>query len=212
MKKYLITGLIILLPSVFTLIILIWMIDLLTDPFSGMIQRLILAYEGSQGIYLHNHEFLITLVSRVVVLLALFLFLLILGFIGHRFFFHQLIALSHKIFTKIPIVKTIYRISSDVTHAFLKQDSSFFKGTVLVPFPMDQTHALGLITGEIPKALKKHMETLDLSVFIPTAPHPTSGYLLLTPKESIIPIDMSTEETFRFLISCGAVVPPPPQK
>ncbi len=207
MKKYLATGLIILLPIGLTLYLVLWLFDLLTQPFVGIVERFILAYESVRGINLAHHEMLVTLLSRVIVLVVLLIVIFLLGLLGRRLFFNQMVSLSQNIFTKIPIIKTIYGLTSEVTKAFLKPDQRTFKETVLIPFPNNDTHALGLVTGEAPAALRKVIGDAELSVFVPTAPHPISGYILIAPRKQLIPVDITTEETFRFLLSCGVAVP-----
>ncbi len=203
MKKDLTAGLIILLPIVLTIFIVVWLFDFMTEPFVGIVEKLILAYEKSQGIDISHHDIFVTVISRIIVLVALFLLILVLGFVARKFFFHHLIAFSKKIFNKIPFIKTIYTLTYEVTHALLKEGQSTFKETVLIPFPHKETHALGLVTGEAPPALRKLIKDAELAVFIPTSPHPISGYVLLAPRDQLITVDITTEEVFRFLISCG---------
>ncbi|MBS3904251.1 MAG: DUF502 domain-containing protein [Simkania sp.] len=207
MKNYLITGLIILLPIAFTLLIVIWLFDFLTQPFIGIIEPFILSYENTRGIDVSHHELLVTLVSRLIVLFLFLILIFLLGFFGQRFFFHHMVVLSQKILTKIPFIKTIYSLTHDVTKAFLNQGQPTFKETVLIPFPYRDTHALGLVTGDVPASLRNVLNETEICVFVPTAPHPISGYVLLAPKKQTIPVDMTTEETFRFLISCGIALP-----
>lgn len=207
MKKYLTTGIIILLPITLTVVVIIWLFKLLTGPFFGVIENIFIAYETSHGIDLQHHELLVSVISRITVLLLLFFLILLLGFIGCRFFLKHMLAFSQKLFTKIPVIKTVYNITYEVTHALLKQEERTFKETVLIPFPYEGTHTLGLITGEIPSDLRRVMKDTEVTVFVPTAPHPVSGYVLFAPRSQLVSVDISTEDVFRFLISCGIVVP-----
>ncbi len=203
MKKYISTGLIILLPIALTLYLVFWLFDILTDPFIGVTEKMIVAYEQAKGVDLRNHEVLVAVISRIFIFIVLIFFIFVLGFVGRKFFFKQLVGLSQKILKKIPVIKTIYSITSDVTSALLKQGEPTFKGTVLIPFPYKETYTLGLVTGEVPPGLRKVLKEVELSVFIPTAPHPISGYILMAPRSQMVPVDVTTEEAFRFLLSCG---------
>ena len=135
MKKDLTAGLIILLPIVLTIVVVVWLFDLMTEPFMGIIEKLIVAYEKSEGIDISNHDVLVAVISRMVILIVLFLLIWALGFIARKFFFHHFIAFSKRIFTKIPFIKTVYTLTYEVTHALLKEGEKTFKQTVLIPFP-----------------------------------------------------------------------------
>jgi uncharacterized membrane protein len=82
-----------------------------------------------------------------------------------------------------------------------------FQKAVLIPFPSFESYSLGFLTGDAPAICKKAVPGIDQSVFIPTAPHPLSGYMLFSPKKNIIELDVSIEDAFKFLLSCGSVHP-----
>lgn len=210
MKKYLITGFLTLLPLALTFIIAKWLFDLFTTPFLGLVEHTVTKYEQSFNTSLTHHDAIVVFTSRVVVLVLLFVLVLVLGFFARRFFMKALLGVANKIFLKIPIVKTIYKLTKEVTHAVFAEDQKTFKQTVLVPFPMQDTHAIGFITGNIPPKLKKLIEETDYTVFVPTAPHPISGFLLMAAKKDVKPVDVPVEEAFKFLISCGVLHPGDP--
>jgi uncharacterized membrane protein len=210
MKKYFFTGLISLLPIALTFLIISWLFDFFTTPFVGVIEKLVVSYETQHGMAVVDHDVLVLFISRVIVLIFLFFLILFLGFCARKFFFNQLLRLTHAIFSRIPVVKSIYNVTRDITRAVFSGDQKTFKQTVLIPFPTPKMHALGLVIGEIPEKLKKVISEDHLSVFVPTAPHPMSGYILMTPKKLTIDVDISTEETFKFLVSCGVYHPGDP--
>lgn len=208
MKKHFLTGLIILLPIALTIVIAIWLFDLLTDPFVGIVEHIIVNFEAKRGVDLKHHETLVLVISRLIVAFVLCLLILVLGFFGRRFFMHEFVRLSQKIFTRIPIIKTIYTISHDVTKSLFAEGKTTFKKTVLIPFPKVDTYALGLVTGEPPEAVRKAMgNEVNLSVFVPTSPHPISGYILISSQKELRDVAMSSEDVFRYLISCGLALP-----
>jgi uncharacterized membrane protein len=203
MKKYLLTGIALLLPTAVTIYIIYWLIDLLTTPLAGTVENIILSYEESRGNFIH-HDTIVIIASRLIVLAFLFCLTLFLGVLGQKITTRY----KSQIFARIPFVRTIYRVSKEVTKSLFSQTKKTFTQTVLVPFPKEDTHAIGLVTGDVLPAIKEKISALDLAVFIPTAPHPLSGYIIMTPKDKAIPIDVSTEEVFKFLLSCGSVNPP----
>jgi uncharacterized membrane protein len=211
MKKYLLTGLIILLPIALTLMIVHYLFNLLTTPFVHPVERLLLAYETIAHLKLMHYDALVLFISRVIALLLLFCLILVLGYLGRKLFFDSLLQWSNRIFLRIPIVKTIYKVSKDVTKAFFSPGGKTFKQTVLVPFPHPETRALGFVTGDIPSIFKTALkDAADTVVFVPTAPHPLSGFILMTSQNKLTTVDISTEEAFKFIVSCGVIPPGQP--
>ena len=91
----------------------------------------------------------------------------------------------------------------------LSSDKKTFRETILIPFPSPETYSVGFITGDVPPDIKKYIPDTDVTVFVPTAPHPVSGYVLFCSKKAVQSIDVSVEDTFKFLLSCGVIAPPP---
>ena len=211
MKKYFFTGFITLLPIALTIIIIVWLFNLFTTPLAGITEKIILAYEKTVGLSLEKHTELVIFISRLVALIFLVVLIFVLGFFGQRYLLNFFIKIINKIFSRIPFVRTIYRLSHDITKAVFSDTKKTFKETVLVPFPHQDSLAIGLVTGETPAALKqKDLPLTDLCVFVPTAPHPMSGFVLLTPRTVARPVDVSVEDAFKFLISCGVIHPGEP--
>jgi uncharacterized membrane protein len=202
-KKHLLTGFMILLPMALTIWIFSYLLNIFTDPLYKIIEKCILLYEKKYELNLVHHEFLISFLSRFIDFFVTLFLVISVGFVGRRFFFNSLIQFTHKLMLRIPVVKTIYRLTKDITKAMFSTDQKTFKETVLIPFPSAETHGLGFVTGEAPEVLKKAIKDLEVVVFIPTAPHPISGYMLFTSRKMLHTMDISTEETFKFLISCG---------
>ncbi len=209
MKKSFSTGLIILLPFALTLWVVNYLFDLFTNPIFHIIESALLVYEKQQGLSLLHHETLVRFLSRIAALALTFFFIVILGFLARKFFFDALLKLFNQVVVRIPIVGTIYRLTKDITKAILSTDQKAFKETILVPFPSPETYSVGFVTGEVPPDLQRVIPHVDVTVFVPTAPHPISGYVLFCPRKSLHSIDVSVEDTFKFLLSCGVIQPPP---
>lgn len=206
MKKYLLPGFIILLPIALTIMIIIWLFDLFTTPFLGVAESIVLMLK-KEGFDLEHHASLVMLTSRMLALIFLVIVSLLLGFLGRKIFFKAFLQSTHILFLRIPFIKTIYRISKEVTGAIFAQDTKTFKQTVMISFPHLETQTLGFITGEAPNICKQACPEVDKSVLVLTSPHPLSGYLILSPKKNIIEVDISVEDTFKFLLSCGTAHP-----
>lgn len=207
MKKYLTAGFITLLPFALTVWIVNYCFEVVTAPLLGMMESLLTAYEKSQGISLGHYEILLTFLSRLLALILVFISILALGFLGRKFFFNAILNFAQKLVIRIPIIGTIFRLTKDITKAMIGTDQKSFQKTVLIPFPTQETHALGFVTGEVPESLKKMVRDAELTVFVPTSPHPVAGYVLLAPKKGIHDIDMTIEDAFKFLVTCGVSYP-----
>lgn len=208
MKKSFSTGLIILLPFVLSLWVLNYLFDLFTNPLYHLIETLLLWYEKRQGLPPIQHETMAHFFSRLAALILTFVFIIILGYLGRKFFFHSIMKATNKLIFKIPIVGTLYRLTKDITKALLSSDQKTFKETTLVPFPSKDTYTMGFVTSDVPPDLKMLVPSIDVTVFVPTAPHPISGYVLFCPRSCLHSTNISIEDTFKFLISCGVIHPP----
>jgi uncharacterized membrane protein len=207
MKKYFFTGFITLLPLALTLVIALWLFNFLTAPLAGITESIILTYEKKWGLSLEHREHLVFFLSRVFALILLVVFIFFIGFCGQRLLSGIFLKIPHRIFARIPIVGTIFRLSNDLTKAIFSDSKKTFRETVLIPFPNEESLTLGFITGNTPEHLNQGLFKTDVVVFVPTAPHPMSGYVLFAPKNIIRPVDVSVEDAFKFLISCGVIHP-----
>jgi uncharacterized membrane protein len=208
MKKSFSTGLIILLPFALSIWVLSYLFDLFTNPLYHLIEKLLILYEKNQGMILVQHDTFVSFMSRVAALVLTFFFIVVLGYLGRKFFFHSLMKATNKLIFKIPIVGTLYRLTKDITKAMLSSDQKTFKESILIPFPSKDTYSVGFVTGDVPQDLKDIIPSIDVTVFVPTAPHPISGYVLFCDRSSLKSLDVSVEDTFKFLVSCGVLHPP----
>jgi len=207
MKRYFFTGFITLLPVALTIIIVKWLFDLFTAPLAGLTEWMIIHYESKLGLSLKHQDMMVLFLSKVFAFIFLVILIFFLGFLGQKFLSKYFTHFTDRLFSRIPIVKTIYRLSRDVTKAIFSDSQKAFKSTVLVPFPHHEALAIGFVTGDAPASLKEESPLTELAVFVPTAPHPMSGFILLMPKNIALPVDVSVEDAFKFLISAGVLHP-----
>jgi uncharacterized membrane protein len=207
-KKSFSTGLIILLPFALSIWVVKYLFDLFTNPLYNLIEKFLIWYEKTQGMMLVEHDTLVHFMSRVAALILTFVFIVVLGYLGRKFFFHSIMKATNKLIFKIPIVGTLYRLTKDITKAMLSSDQKTFKESILLPFPSKETYSVGFVTGDVPEELKEIIPSIDVTVFVPTAPHPISGYVLFCARSSLQSIEVSVEDTFKFLVSCGVIHPP----
>ena len=207
MKKYFFTGLIILLPLTVTIVIIAFVVDLLTKPFMGIASKYLSRTRISQwGVPFLSPEQIMKYGSQILILIGIFLVILLIGFIARWFFIKSIIAFGDKILRKIPLVNKVYKTTHDIIKTLFITEKKSFKQVVLVPFPNEYTLSIGLVSRKAPNACHKKNEEL-FSVFIPTTPNPTSGFLLSYQKKDLIFLEMKTEEAIKFVVSCGVVSP-----
>jgi len=137
----------------------------------------------------------------ISIILITFIGWLSLSFLGKR-----LLDIFNNILKKIPILRTIYSEIGQMTESFTKTDKQK-KNVVLVEYPRKGSWAVGFVTkdntGEISDKTKREL----VNVFVPTTPNPTSGFLLMFPKEEVIYLDMTFEEASKFIVSAGTSNP-----
>ena len=208
MKKYFITGLVILLPVALTMAIVAFIFNLLTTPFLGAVRTVFEHYHlFEKGFLFLNTSQLQTFVAQILILSSLFFLTIGLGFIARWFFFHAIIKFAEYLVKKIPFVSTIYKTCKDVIKTIFTSKTNSFKQVVLVRFPNVNTYSIGLITREEIAGLKQTTHADAVPVFVPTTPNPTSGFLVMYKKQDIIYLDMKVEEAFKYIISCGLLAP-----
>ena len=140
-------------------------------------------------------------IPGVEIVTALFIITLIgwisLSFIGKKFF-----DLFNNILKKIPILRTIYSAIGQMTESFTKTDNKQ-KSVVLFEYPRKGIWAVGFATKENQGIIRDKVNQDLINVFVPTTPNPTSGFLLMIPKNDVIYLDVSFEQASKFIVSAG---------
>lgn len=203
MKKYFITGLIILLPVTVTLIVMFFFFNLLTEPFVGLVEKFFLAFNidltGSASVHL---------LAQLIALIVLLTVITLLGLLTRMFFLNKALAYGEYVLHKIPLISPVYKTCKDVVQTVFSENSSSFKQAVLVPFPTSSSRSIGLVTRDEMGLLAPSTDKEWVSVFVPTTPNPTSGFLVIVPKEEVTYLQMSVEEAFTCILSCGVILVP----
>ena len=130
----------------------------------------------------------------------------IIGWLSLSFLGRKLLTLVNNIITKIPILKTIYGAVLQMTETFSNQKDKR-KSVVLVEYPRKGSWAVGFATKENVGEIKNKTQKDLINVFVPTTPNPTSGFLLMFPKNEVIYLDISFEEASKFIVSAGTSNP-----
>tara|TARA_B110000971_G_scaffold143529_1_gene146675 strand:- start:654 stop:1268 length:615 start_codon:yes stop_codon:yes gene_type:complete len=186
LRNYFFTGIIVLVPIGFTLYLSKFLINLSANLVpSGLNPNTYLPYP-IPGIEIILTVFFITFIGG-----------LSLSFLGKKF-----LQIIDDLFKRIPILRTIYSAIGQMTDSFRNQDGNK-KSVVLLEYPRKGSWAVGFATKENTGEIKSKTKINLVNVFVPTTPNPTSGFLLMIPKEDLIYLDMSFEEASKFIVSAG---------
>tara|TARA_Y100000590_G_scaffold466955_1_gene644048 strand:+ start:479 stop:1093 length:615 start_codon:yes stop_codon:yes gene_type:complete len=189
-RNYFITGIVVLIPIWVTLYLTLFLIS---------ISAKILPKEINPNHYLPYE------IPGVEIVISIILITLI-GWLSLSIIGKKLLEILNNILKKIPILRTIFSAIEQMTETFTKTDKDK-KNVVLVEYPRKGSWAVGFATrdnsGEITEKTKKKL----VNVFIPTTPNPTSGFLLMFPKEEVIYLDLTFEEASKFIVSAGTSNP-----
>jgi uncharacterized membrane protein len=190
LRNYFFTGVIVLVPIGFTLYLSKFLINFSTNLVpSGLNPNTYLPY-AIPGIEIILTIFFITFVGG-----------LSLSFLGKKF-----LQIIDDLFKRIPILRTIYSAIGQMTDSFRNQNGNK-KSVVLVEYPRKDSWAVGFANKENTSEIKSKTNKNLVNVFVPTTPNPTSGFLLMLPKEDLIYLDMSFEEASKFIVSAGTSEP-----
>jgi uncharacterized membrane protein len=190
LRNYFFTGVIVLVPIGFTLYLSKFLINFSTKLVpAGLNPNTYLPY-SIPGIEIILTIIFITIVGG-----------LSLSFIGKKF-----LQLVDDLFKRIPILRTIYSAIGQMTDSFREQEGNK-KSVVLIEYPRKGSWAVGFATKENTGEIKTKTKLNLVNVFVPTTPNPTSGFLLMIPKEELVYLDMTFEEASKFIVSAGTSNP-----
>tara|TARA_B100000795_G_scaffold208070_1_gene161558 strand:- start:156 stop:764 length:609 start_codon:yes stop_codon:yes gene_type:complete len=190
LRNYFVTGVIVLIPIGFTLYLSKFLINFSTKLVpSGLNPNTYLPY-AIPGI-----EIILTLI-----------FITIVGGLSLSFLGKKFLQIIDDLFKRIPILRTIYSAIGQMTDSFRNQEGNK-KSVVLLEYPRKGSWAVGFATKENSGEIKSKTNQNLVNVFVPTTPNPTSGFLLMIPKEDLIYLEMSFEEASKFIVSAGTSSP-----
>ena len=187
LRNYFITGIVVLVPIGITLY--------LTKFFISVSSKLI-----PQGI--NPNSYLPFAIPGLEIVLSV-IFITFIGGLSLSFIGRKFLQIFNDILKKIPILRTIYSAIGQMTETLAPKTGASKKSVVLVEYPRKGSWAVGFATKENKGEISKKTNTDLINVFVPTTPNPTSGFLLMFPKNEIVYLDMSFEEASKFIVSAG---------
>ena len=185
-RNYFIAGIVVLIPIAITIYITLFLITISSE---------IIPKEINPNHYLPYN------IPGLEIIISLFLITFI-GWLSLSFLGKKLLNIFENILKRIPILRTIYSAIGQMTASFTKNDKGK-KNVVLVEYPRKGSWAVGFATKENTGQISKKTNQKLVNVFVPTTPNPTSGFLLMFPKDEIIYLDLTFEEASQFIVSAG---------
>ncbi len=190
-----VAGLLVILPAILTFIILKFLIA----NVDSLILKPIVAF-------FHFANPPLIFLIKMALFLCLILAITLIGFATRIVITRRVLAFIERLLSRVPMVNKIYGTIKEVC-AFFRQDRGAFRKVVLIEYPRKGMYAIGFITSEAKGEAQMKTEETIVNVFVPTTPNPTTGMLLLVPKEQIIPLDMSVEDGMKMVVSGGILTP-----
>ena len=190
LRNYFITGIVVLVPIGITLY--------LTRFFIRISSKLIPAE-------INPNNYLPILIPGLEIVLAI-IFITLIGYLSLSFIGKKILQLFNDLLKKIPILRTIYSAIGQMAETLAPKRKSK-KSVVLVEYPRKGSWAVGFATKDNKGEISKRTNQKLVNVFIPTTPNPTSGFLLMFPKNDLIYLDMNFEEASKFIVSAGTSNP-----
>ncbi len=191
LRRYLVTGLIVIAPIGVTVWVLSWLF-LKLDPIIGRYLPRIAGYEP-RGL-------------GIVALLAL---LIIVGWASQKAMGRRALRVWNSVANRVPVARRLYSASSHVFEAVLALDQKLFRHCALIEYPSPGSHTLVFETADAAREVEGVIGESSVAVFVPTVPNPTSGFLLFVPRSRVHRLDMTVEEGFKMILSAGMAVPEP---
>ncbi len=143
-------------------------------------------------------------------LLVILIFLTFVGFITANIFGRGLIRIGERIVNRMPVVRSIYSGLKQVFETLFQQSSQSFRQAVLVEWPRREIWTVAFVTADTNGEIARRRGPDHVTIYVPTTPNPTSGYMMVLPRSDVIYLDMPVEEALKMVISMGVVSPVDP--
>ncbi|MPQ58566.1 DUF502 domain-containing protein [Duganella sp. FT27W] len=194
MRKYFITGLLILVPLAITA----WVLNLV---ISTMDQSLLFVPERWQPHTLIGFDIpgLGTLLTVVIVFLT--------GLLTNNLVGNYVLRVWEKLLKRIPLVNSLYSSVKQVSDTLLSSSGNAFRKAVMIPYPHQNSYTIAFLTGTPGGDVKNHLVGDYVSVYVPTTPNPTSGFFLMMARKDVVELDMTVDAALKYIVSMGVVAP-----
>jgi uncharacterized membrane protein len=197
LRKWLLTGLLVIVPGVITAWVLNWIVSTLDQT----LQILPGAWQPDRllGVHVPGFGVLLTLVILLVV-----------GAVASNFAGRKLVQWGDALVSRIPVVRSIYSSVKQVSDTLFSESGNAFRKAVLVQWPREGVWTVAFVTGAPNGEVAAYLRDEFVSVYVPTTPNPTGGYFVMMRKSDCVELDMSVDAALKYIVSMGVVAPAVP--
>ena len=202
LKQYFITGLLVWLPMGVTVWVLLWLLGILDGIFLGVLsaaEAMVPALGPLANRLRHIPGLGVILVAIVILGTGLFV---------ANMFGQWWLRQWHRLMTRIPVVRSIYSSVKQVSDTLFSGNGQAFSKALLIQYPRAGAWTIAFVTGKPEGEVSCHLQGDFVSVYVPTTPNPTGGYLVMVRKSDCIELDMSVDAALKYIVSMGVVAPP----
>lgn len=194
MRKYFITGLLILVPLAITA----WVLNLVIGTLD---QSLLIVPERWQPRSLFGFD--IPGVGAILTVAIVF----ITGLLTNNLVGNYLVRQWERLLNRIPVVSSLYGSVKQVSDTLFSSSGNAFRKAVLIPYPHADSYTIAFLTGTPGGDVKNHLQGDFVSVYVPTTPNPTSGFFLMMERSRVVELDMTVDAALKYIVSMGVVAP-----
>lgn len=197
-RAYFLTGLLVVVPLGLTYFIIRFLFVTIDAILSDTVSSFIL------------QQFGVKLGERQIPgigIVTLILLIILTGMIARNYLGRKFVNFGDRLVARIPLINRVYAAMKQISQAFLSSKREVFKKAVMFEYPRKGVYSIGFYTQDTRGVVQDSLDEDVMSVFLPSTPNPTTGYLLFVPKSQVIELDFSIEEAMKLIISGGAIVP-----
>jgi len=198
-RRYLVAGMLVWVPIGVTL--------LLVRFFMGIMESLLRTFIPNP-VEMEHMWLGIPGVAAAISLLVTITVLVLTGLLVTNLLGRQLIGLWERLLQRIPVVRSVYSGAKTFAETVLSRKGQAFKQVVLVEFPYPGTYTIGFLTAQAVAEVQARTGADVAVVYVPTAPLPTTGFVLMVPRAKLVRLDMSVDQAMKMIVTLGVVTPP----
>ncbi len=197
LRKWLFTGLLVIVPGVITAWVLHWIVSTLDQTLQILPENW--HPDKVLGVHVPGFGVVLTLVILLVV-----------GAVASNFAGRKLVQWGDALVHRIPVVRSIYSSVKQVSDTLFAENGNAFRKAVLVQWPREGVWTVAFVTGAPNGEIAAYLRDEFVSVYVPTTPNPTGGYFVMLRKSDCVELDMSVDSALKYIVSMGVVVPVDP--
>ena len=198
-RNYFLTGVVVIAPISLTIYLSWLFIDWVDDTVRPLIP------------VKYNPETYLPFSLPGLGVLVVFIFLTFVGFITANLFGRTIIRAGERLLGRMPVIRSIYSAFKQVFETVLKSKSQSFRQAVLIEYPRKGLSTIAFVTADTGGEVQREIGGDLVTVYVPTTPNPTSGFMIVVPREELVFLDMSVENAVKMVISMGVIEPPGPE-